>query len=355
MNNLINSSTSSFWLESTFQCQTKLQMTGQVGFWFSSDSYVQCLGQWEVFLHNMKHFFPHVFAQFSVLCVAFEAALSLPPPLKYTQIFSVRLCEASQITAITTYCHKIKLASIYCTCYSMDAIHTMVKLTDTSEHSGIFGQHRSLAVKGIVLLPNCRDVHMFSISGGNSASLNKGDLCVSSSFLSLIVFLFCLNHNICLFFLLFSSSLSPPSHSFPRQMTCTQRAERQVTSLQMMKMVMTVDQALDLEPLVRRPLSLFCNCFALLFSSMEIIFRERERGLCGSPPQKYQCMGNTDFGCNITFFVSAVKYVNEGFSDTSSFLLNELKHKVKISFSSVQGPVSPEASRLTVGLRSCQS
>lgn len=73
-----------------------------------------------------------------------------------------------------------KAASIYCTCYSMEAIHTMVKLTDTSEHSGIFGRRRSLVVRGIVLLPNWRDVHMFSISGRNSESVNKGDPCVSS-------------------------------------------------------------------------------------------------------------------------------------------------------------------------------
>lgn len=57
--------------------------------------------------------------------------------------------------------------SLYCTWYNMDAVHTVVKIRDSSEHSGIFGQHRSVVVRSIVLLQTCRDVHMFSISGRN--------------------------------------------------------------------------------------------------------------------------------------------------------------------------------------------
>lgn len=108
--------------------------------------------------YNMKHFSP-------LMCVHLSLRLFLFPLLLInTQISPVWPCEASQITA-TAHGMSKKWR------YTMDAIHTSVKLTGSGER--IFSQQRSLVERAIVLLSNCGNIHMVVISGKNSTSVNK--------------------------------------------------------------------------------------------------------------------------------------------------------------------------------------
>lgn len=90
-------------------------------------------------------------------------------------------------------------------------------LQTAAHNSGIFSQHTSLVVRGIVLLQGSRDVHMFSITVRNS---EKVWICACLSF-SLFFFLFFYNNHVCVFLFLSYSSLSSHSRPFLLQMTCT--------------------------------------------------------------------------------------------------------------------------------------